>query len=66
MDNFGGEEIKQGKKMQRANLTDFMFTSSLYALPAQIKESGGIVGGQVKRCRGGDEERLPSWAASSL
>jgi len=30
-----------------------------------MKESDGIVGGKVKRCRGG-VERLLSWGASNL
>ena len=54
--------------MQRAGLTQLMFiaASSLHSLPAQVKEGGGEAGGEVKRCGGGDEERLLSWAASSL
>lgn len=41
--------------MQRASLTDVMFTAagSLPSSPAQMKESGGPVGGKARRCRGG-------------
>lgn len=33
----------------------FIAASRLHSSAAQIKESGGVVGGEVKRCRGGDE-----------